>query len=151
MIPTQAGEFIIPEISIPWWNTRTGKQELAELPETVIEATGMASSPQMPQPIEMIPPPAQTDEQQAESTTVIDSASAEGIINPAYWPWISLALAIGWITTTILFFRSNHPRIPAGKPAPLPPRTPCLSGPHYAGETTPLPALQILHRPAQGN
>jgi len=124
MIPTQAGEFIIPEINIPWWNTRTGKQELAELPETVIEAAGMASSPQMPQPIEMIPPPAQTDEQQAESTTVIDSASAERIINPAYWPWISLVLAIGWITTTILFFRSNHPRIPAGKPAPIPPILP---------------------------
>ena len=123
MIPAQDGKFIIPEISIPWWNTRTGKQEHARLPETVIEATGMASTAQVP-PIEMLAPLAQTDEQQAESSLATAAASDETIINPGYWPWISLALAVGWITTTLLFFSNNRSASGGKKTATLPPILP---------------------------
>ncbi len=28
MIPTEAGRYIVPAISIPWWNTRSGKQDV---------------------------------------------------------------------------------------------------------------------------
>lgn len=109
MIPTQAGTYRIPGITIPWWNTRTGKQEVARLPETVIEATGMASTQQMPQPIEMVPPPqTQASQAPADSTPVKAQASDEAIVNPAYWPWISLVLAIGWIATTIMLFRNGN-------------------------------------------
>ena len=124
MIPTQAGRYVIPEISIPWWNTRTGKQEFAQLPETVIEATGMASTSPMQPPIEMVAPLAQTDEPQTASTTSAATVSDEDSIKPGYWPWISLALAVGWITTTILFFRNNRTRMAPAKPQPLPPILP---------------------------
>ncbi|MCK4705290.1 MAG: protein BatD, partial [Gammaproteobacteria bacterium] len=33
LIPTRSGDFKVPAISIPWWNTKTGKQEVARLPE----------------------------------------------------------------------------------------------------------------------
>jgi hypothetical protein len=33
IIPTTAGEIILPEVRIPWWNTRTNKAEVAVLPE----------------------------------------------------------------------------------------------------------------------
>ncbi len=33
IIPTKAGEFILPEVRIPWWNTVTNKAEVAILPE----------------------------------------------------------------------------------------------------------------------
>jgi len=127
MIPAQAGEFIIPEISIPWWNTRTGKQDYARLPETVIEATGMASTAQVPPPIEMLAPLAKTDAQQAESSAQTAAPGDDGIINPGYWPWISLVLAVGWITTTLLFFRNNRPHTAAKKPQALPPILPLQS------------------------
>ncbi|MEX1670123.1 BatD family protein [Zhongshania guokunii] len=33
IIPTKAGEFILPEVRIPWWNTKTNKTEVAVLAE----------------------------------------------------------------------------------------------------------------------
>jgi len=125
MIPTQAGRYVIPEISIPWWNTRTGKQEYARLPETVIEATGLANTAELQAPIEVVHQPGQSENQPAESTATTATTVAERIINPGYWPWISLALAVGWITTTILLFRNRSGTATAAtKPEPLPPILP---------------------------
>ncbi len=123
LIPTQEGKFVIPEISIPWWNTRTGKQEIARLPETVIEATGMASAAVTPAPIKLLSPEAQGGKQQAASPARTETAGDTGI-NPGYWPWISLALAVGWITTTLLLFNSRRSRTAASKPEKLPPIMP---------------------------
>ena len=124
MIPTHAGQFVIPEISIPWWNTRTGKQQYARLPETVIEAAGLARSPQLPPPTEIAPPLAQDAAQPSDGKATAVSVADRGVINPGYWPWISLVLAIGWITTTILYFRSNHSRTASVKLPTSPPILP---------------------------
>ena len=37
IIPSQAGKLTLPPIEIPWWNTRTGRQEYARLPARSIE------------------------------------------------------------------------------------------------------------------
>jgi len=124
MIPAQAGKFIIPQVSVPWWNTRTGKQEYARLPETVIEATGIATTAQVPPPMAMVAPLAQSDAQQTESPSHTAASSDEAIINPGYWPWISLALAVGWITTTLLFFSNSRSASAAKKPQALAPILP---------------------------
>jgi hypothetical protein len=121
MIPTQAGRYQIPQISIPWWNTRTGKQQYAQLPATAITATGMASTAPLQPSIQLQQPLDQTTIQQpAQSTAGRSSASNETIINPGYWPWISLALAIGWITTSVLFFRNSHSTAATTKSQPAP-------------------------------
>jgi hypothetical protein len=123
MIPTQAGRYVIPAINIPWWNARTGKQEYAQLPETVIEATGNAAS-SAPPPIEVTPPGAETTEQTADSASPADDNAFKTIVPASVWPWISLVLAIGWITTTFLQLRKQRSRAAAPKPAPLPPLLP---------------------------
>jgi hypothetical protein len=134
MIPAQAGRYVIPEISIPWWNTRTGKQEYARLPETVIEASGIAATapPQASVEVQQDSPASDQTAEQATTLTTGDHA----IITPGYWPWVSLALAIGWLTTMLLQFRSRRLTTTAQKPAPLPPILPlqravekaCISG-----------------------
>ncbi|UCB55785.1 MAG: protein BatD [Thiotrichales bacterium] len=108
MIPTQAGRYTVPEIRIPWFNTRTGKRAYASLAETVIEVTGMASATQAPPAIEMQTEQPRLDTQQQSDAAVSSSATDEAVIRPGYWPWISLVLAIGWLTTSILYFRSNQ-------------------------------------------
>ena len=136
MIPTQAGRYVVPEISIPWWNTRTGKQEYARLAETVIEATGLANTAALQPPTEAVQQSGQRVDQPAESAGSTATTADQVFINPGYWPWISLALAIGWITTTILLFRSSRPDTVPTKPASLPPILPlqravekaCISG-----------------------
>ncbi|NNL06226.1 MAG: protein BatD [Gammaproteobacteria bacterium] len=124
MIPTQAGTYTIPAISIPWWNTRTGKQENARLPETMVEASGMAVTEQVQQTIEMVPPQTQTSQPEADTTATAASRSDEVIVNPGYWPWISLALAVGWITTTILLFRNGRTGSKPGQASIHPPILP---------------------------
>lgn len=124
MIPTRAGRYIIPQISIPWWNTRTGRQEYAQLPETVIEATGMAATAPLQPPVALQQPAADAGQQPAAPASTGPAAGDQTIIHPGYWPWISLALAIGWITTTVLFFRNGRSTAVPQKPAPLPPILP---------------------------
>ncbi len=123
MIPTQAGRYVIPEISIPWWNTRTGKQEFARLPETVIEASGIAPTAPLQPSVDVLQAESQASGQAAEQATT-RTISDRAVIEPGYWPWISLALAIGWLTTTLLQFRSRRSNTVALKPAPTPPILP---------------------------
>jgi hypothetical protein len=125
IIPTRAGDFQLPAIEIPWFNTRTGKQEVARLPAVELHSSGAAVS--------AAPPPAITSAPQQQvmnaKTDVAQNAPASdhAFIDEGMWRWISLALALGWITTTLLLLRnrrhytgSEHPsRHP--KPAPLTP------------------------------
>ena len=117
MIPTQAGRFTVPAIRIPWWNTRTGKQETATLPETVIEATGMAASaPAMPA-IERVRPQSPAAEQAAQPAQGASGTGETAPVRAGYWPWVSLVLAIGWIATVLLLFnQSRRRRTPPVKP-----------------------------------
>lgn len=113
MIPTQAGRYVVPEITIPWWNTRSGKQEFATVPESVLEATGMAAlSPASPQ-VQLTAPRAQGQAGLAGGAT---GADARVVSDPGYWPWISLVLATGWIATTLLLFRNRRPQTETAKP-----------------------------------
>lgn len=108
IIPTRSGQFKIPEISIPWWNTKTNKKEIARLPETLINATGSANLTNT----EVMPEIALTQPAPKQITTRIS--------DPGFWPWISLALAGGWLTTIIFIFITK--RKPSDMPSALTPR-----------------------------
>jgi hypothetical protein len=119
LIPTKAGNFKLPALSLAWWNTRTGKQEIARLPEVILNATGAASNA-------VSLPPVATGEQTTspvvdESVTIQDSPRLDG--NAAYWRLTSLALAIGWLMTLIAFLRKGQrtPKIQAKRTPPLAP------------------------------
>ena len=44
-IPTQPGEFILPEIVMPWWNLDNGAWEYARIPAKTLTVTGQAIAP----------------------------------------------------------------------------------------------------------
>jgi len=52
IIPEQAGDFVLPEASIPWFNVKTGETEYATLPartvQVVDKASNAAATPQTP-------------------------------------------------------------------------------------------------------
>jgi hypothetical protein len=121
MIPTRAGRYIVPEISIPWWNTRSGQQEFATLPETVIEASGLASAPPMSPAIEVVAPQGPGEARTASGPGVATGAGERVVTDSGYWPWISLFLATGWIATTLLYFRNSRAPSTTARPAtPVP-------------------------------
>ena len=120
LIPTKAGDYKLPAISIPWWNTKTGRQEVARLPETLLKATGIANTPVAP-PVASTPlaQPEPVPQESTKGTTgTLDSLVNAGYL-PMLWPWISLALAIGWLITLIAFLRKGE-RTPKIKHTPTP-------------------------------
>lgn len=101
LIPTRSGNFKLPAISIPWWNTATSKQELAVLPEKIIRAHGEAAVTPTITAAEKDQPTKQT------SAPTVSSPLAASISHATYWPWLSLVLGLGWLITLFILFKKK--------------------------------------------
>jgi hypothetical protein len=108
LIPATAGNYLLPEIKLEWWNTLTNKKEVATLPAVTLTATGTVANNNY------APPPAIKNELPLNVT-----APAETITSPttdsteSYWKWLSLFFALAWAITLVLFFkRSNNNKQP---------------------------------------
>ena len=97
VIPLEAGEFTLPAIRIPWWNTGTDRPEVAELTARRVKVQAAAPAPARPQDD---PAPAG----QAEAVLV---PAGSGAGAGAYWPLISAALLILWLGTLGLWWRGR--------------------------------------------
>lgn len=147
LMPTQAGSYTLPEIRVPWWNTRTGKMEVARLAPRTIQV--LPGSPGVANP-----PAAQTVTAQpmpAPTTTAPDTAASVAPTNTPgtpppssnLWPWISLALGLGWLVTLLMWGWSRRRQSPASTtPTALP--KPSARGLHSAV----IQACQQQHAPA---
>jgi hypothetical protein len=105
IVPTQAGDFTLPAIDLNWWDLNTGQWKLAHLDELKLRVAaapaGTLSSPATPLPV----PEPQRQDSASDSLSAPPAASALLADNKhpaAFWPWLSLALALGWGLT--LFF-----------------------------------------------
>ncbi len=97
VIPSKAGEYSLPKIEIPWWNTKTGKMEFAVLPQRQLTAIG-ANEPVT------APTAKQVDLKSAKASSSINQGAS--LQDFGIWHWISLLLAIGWMGTVIFFLRA---------------------------------------------
>jgi hypothetical protein len=108
MLPTRPGEFQLPEIRVPWWNTKTDKLDYAVLPAIALKVHGAAlTTPAAPAPnANSVPAP------DIKSPTATSPAAIAGALKPqpaaAYWPWICAALAGAWILTLLLWWQSRR-------------------------------------------
>ena len=95
LIPGSAGSYLVPAINRPWWNLQSGKMEIATIPSRELIVNAAAG-------VSVVEPPV------AEvQTTVQEAASAPA--NP-FWLWLSLALASGWILSTLYWwYRLRQP------------------------------------------
>jgi len=106
MIPTQQGDFTLPAIEIPWWNTQNDRQEVARIPARTIHVLAAEPSTSAPN---AVPPVAQ---QNNATPAVSDNKSnATTAVTPGetipstsvVWFWVSMVLALGWLLTIIWF------------------------------------------------
>ncbi|MCW8911090.1 MAG: BatD family protein [Gammaproteobacteria bacterium] len=105
VIPTHAGEFILPAIEIPWWNTSIGKMEIARIKQRSIQvAEGTAT---------MTPAPEITSAPQIDITAAPSMTQQQA--SSSFWFWLSLLLASGWLVTAMLWWLSNRVKKPAKK------------------------------------
>ncbi|MEN8762430.1 MAG: hypothetical protein ABF290_08340, partial [Thiogranum sp.] len=96
ILPSRPGRFELPAIEIPWWNTETGQQQLARIPARSIEVSATADKQPAPP---LAPDPAVTASPPAEITQQRDNAG--------FWPWLSVVLVFGWLTTVLFWWRQG--------------------------------------------
>ncbi|MCW9013728.1 MAG: BatD family protein [Gammaproteobacteria bacterium] len=103
LIPARAGEFVLPAIEIPWWNSQTDKMEIAKLPakHLVVVASGKPQATQATPAEPVQPAPELIPLTEPESRTSSQATSS-------FWIWLSLALAMGWLLTGLFWFFSSQ-------------------------------------------
>jgi hypothetical protein len=105
-IPSKPGEYTLPAINIPWFNTQTQTMEMASIPETKVIATGAAMSQDAGSDNTITPLQLKTEENKSTTQT---QAEIQPIKNPL-WKWLSLFLGLGWLTTLFFLFKKPKPK-----------------------------------------
>ena len=109
IIPARPGEYTLPEISLPWWNTETQALEYAVLPERQVQVAAAAPDAAIDTPL--FPAPdmhAQVQEQaapEAEETTAGATDSSPGI---SIWQWLTCLLAVAWLATLVYILKNRR-------------------------------------------
>jgi len=102
IIPSQAGQLVIPEVRIPWFNTLTQKTEFAVLAEKTLQilpATTQTTS-EIPSSQSIQDTPAITPQESIPSGVINQSINM-----PQYWIWLTASLLILWIVTLLLWWK----------------------------------------------
>lgn len=106
LVPVQAGELVLPEIRIPWWDTAADEQKVAVIPARTLAVAGQ------PGQAATVPPQAsEPPETAADSSGQPGDGASEG---SDFWQLLSLTLAIAWLITIGLWWRARR-RPPAGQ------------------------------------
>lgn len=96
IIPPAEGDFLLPRIEIPWWNTDTDTQDVAVLQARTIQVYSAGK----PSPATQTPLPSPA----AEASDRRPPATQQDGLP---WAWVSLGLALGWLLT-VLFWSAGH-------------------------------------------
>ncbi len=128
LIPGKAGNYTLPSMEIPWWNTQSGKMEIARLdarsfkvtPAGTTTSTDQDSGPKIistPTENASSVDPVVTDESgKSVITDQIADAPSTNTQSSTLWKLLSLLLALGWLATLVFFIRrrqtSSRPQTP---------------------------------------
>ena len=105
---TEPGDYRIPEISIPWWDTQADQLRYAAIPARTLSVAAAA----IPASDAMNPPSGGLTPSPGNMSPA-DAVSGAPAALSKTWPWISAALALGWLLTTLYFLRRKG-AAPAG-------------------------------------
>lgn len=106
LVPVAPGNYEVPELRIPWWDTETDRLRWAVLPARTIRVTPAAN--------------AGTGAAGAADATAVAPGAEPAPLAPAGpWPLIAAACAAGWLLTSLFWWLSRR-RAPGsdGPPGP---------------------------------
>ncbi|WP_039958907.1 BatD family protein [Vibrio sinaloensis] len=93
IIPQQQGEIALNDIKINWWNSQSKQEETATVAGLSLQvAAGSLMNAAEPELMPIASAP-------AESITIKD---------PGFWPYLSAALALLWLSTLALLIKGRH-------------------------------------------
>jgi len=131
-IPQRSGELTLPAIEMHWWDTRADRERVATLPGRVFKVAPTAGQPSQGA---ASPTPAEAAKDAAAGHPVPDVSLPESTpvaLQPlptpspwVAWPWISVALGVGWLLTLILWWwRTRMARAVSGAQHPATSKSP---------------------------
>jgi hypothetical protein len=152
LVPSQAGDYTLPEIVLKWWDITAGKAQVARIPArriTVLPAVGGSAAPSVPAPgmaqtaagnASTAPSPAPL---QGEAGTAKPADRQPRPLLPAgYWPWLTALFALAWLVSSALWLRARR-----AQREPVPPR----EMPIRAPGADPAAARKRLEQACRGN
>ena len=129
LVPTRPGHYRLPAIDLDWWDIAANKWQQAHLNPVDIEvspAAGGAGAPASAGPLPAIqPPPTATRPEKPAIEPVPSGAGATLLrpsqaIQPGFWPWLCLALGLGWLATLLVVWRQRSQMFQRSAEAPEP-------------------------------
>ncbi|MAC33653.1 MAG: hypothetical protein CME38_08630 [Haliea sp.] len=102
LVASEPGDYTLPAIRVPWWDTTEDRVRYAEIPAQRITV--------LPGSIDASPPPAEPAAPGARSTASATPAAPPGPRStPTHWLWplLSAGLGLGWLLTALLWWRSH--------------------------------------------
>lgn len=110
-IPTKSGKITLPEINIPWWNTKNGKIEFARIKAKTINVEAGASVTQ---------PALTPTEQRTLPHTQSNSTELSDSTTSSTWFYLSMLFLAGWVITLFFLLRSNKKQVTPQTTTPEP-------------------------------
>jgi len=105
MVPAKAGDYVLPEVVVHWWDTEADRERVAKLPArsiTVLPALNQA--PVVPAPA----PAAQAESEPAPAAVDVAPAPELGWQNARYWVYVASILFIAWLVTLVAWLRARR-------------------------------------------
>ncbi len=113
VVPTQAGKVTLPELELEWYDTSANTLRTARIPALTVEVapgSAVVAVPQPRQPAPLAVEPQQPVEQTQAQPAAVAEQTSPPVTSVGYWPWVSLGLALGWLISLLLWWRSTRRR-----------------------------------------
>ncbi len=127
VVPTHAGRFELPALSLFWWDStesRWREEILPAISVDVLPAERQAvTSPAPPQPSNQASPASVPAEKEPGAENLSSPpAPPKPLVqpNPILWQWATGVCAVGWLLTALLWWRQRATKQPT-PPTPPPP------------------------------
>ncbi len=109
LMPTTAGNYTLPEIEVPWWNTKLRRMETARLPARQITVAGGVPAA-TPAPVAAGSAPAMSAADPSAAPAAVSTVAPPGIAaeGDARWRWLTLAALLLWLLTLGVWWRERR-------------------------------------------
>jgi hypothetical protein len=97
VVPEQAGQLILPELRVEWWDTEQNRQRTAVLPPHTLLVQPSALVPPAPLPA--------TGAAHLPDATAAGSQHTVVMSEPGFWRWLTLLFAVLWLLTLLAALR----------------------------------------------
>jgi len=151
LVPSQAGDYTLPEIDLKWWDVTTGKAKQARIPARhirVLPAVGGSAAPATPAagateaPAAVAAAGETPQPAAARVSSNVPGSPSRPLVPEGYWPWLTAFFALAWLVSSGLWLRARRGRGVTAQTLEVPVRT---------AAADPAVALKRLERACRDN